>query len=309
MNNKNFKLAFTDNTTFYGIDAEGFYSAALLTGKSTSTFKLVPNVKSKIKLAKLDLGNILQDADCTFSATGEGTLAQKSFEVEPIKINLSYCKRTFETDYLSQLMRPGSNNAEVMPATVESYLLSQVAKQTSNDLEKITWEGDTASVTYPLMRANGLIKKFLADGAVIDIASPVALTSGNIVAKIGLVYDAIPATIASKDDLVIYVGTAAWKLYKQALASASAETNFMQNYNELFYLGVPVLEAPGMAANTIVAAQKSNLILLTDLVSDFEEVQVLPQGNVTGEPTVRMVGEFKFGVDYIYGSEIVLYRV
>ena len=309
MKNKNFKLAFTDNTTFYGIDAEGFYSAALLSSKSSSTFKLVPNVKSKIKLAKLDLGNILQDADCTFSATGEGTLSQKSFEVEPIKINLSYCKRTFETDYLSQLMRPGSNNAEVMPATVESYLLDQVAKQTANDLEKITWEGDTASVTYPLMRANGLIKKFLADAAVIDIASPVALTSGNIVAKIGLVYDAIPATIASKEDLVIYVGTAAWKLYKQALASASAETNFMQSYNELFYLGVPVLEAPGLGANTIVAAQKANLLLLTDLVSDFEEVQVLPQGNVTGEPTVRMVGEFKFGVDYVYGSEIVLYRV
>jgi len=309
MNNKNFKLAFTDNTTFYGIDAEGFYSAALLTGKSSSTFKLVPNVKSKIKLAKLDLGNILQDADCTFSATGEGALAQKSFEVEPIKINLSYCKRTFETDYLSQLMRPGSNNAEVMPATVEAYLLAQVAKQTSNDLEKIVWEGDTASATYPLMRADGLTKKLLADAAVIDIATPAALTVGNIVAKLGLVYDAIPAQLINKEDLAIFVGSAAWKLYKQALATASAETNFMQNYNELFYLGVPVLEAPGMAANQIVAAQRSNLVFLTDLVSDFEEVQVLPQGNVTGEPTVRMVGEFKFGVDYIYGSEIVLYKL
>lgn len=307
MNNKNFKLAFTDNTVFYGIDAEGFYSAALLTGKSSSTFKLIPNVKSKIKLAKLDLGNILQDADCTFSATGEGALSQKSFEVEPIKINLSYCKRTFETNYLSELMRPGSNNAEVMPATIENYLLSQVAKQTSNDLEKITWSGDTGSVTYPLMRADGLIKKFLADGTVIDVAGATSLSSSNIVAEIGKTYTAIPATIVSKDDLVIYVGTAAWKLYKQALASASAEVNFMQNYNDLFYLGVPVLEAPGMAANRMVSAQKSNLLLLTDLVSDFEEVQVLPQGNVTGEPTVRMVGEFKFGVDYIYGSEIVLY--
>jgi hypothetical protein len=307
MKNKNFKLAFTDNTVFAGIDAEGFYSAALLTGKSTSTFKLIPNVKSKIKLAKLDLGNILQDADCTFSATGEGTLSQKSFEVEPIKINLSYCKRTFETDYLSQLMRPGSNNPEVMPAAIENYLLDQVAKQTSNDLEKITWAGDTASATYPLMRADGLIKKFLADASVIDVATPVALTSANIVAQIGRTYDAIPATVISKDDLVIYLGTAAWKLYKQALANASSETNFMQNYAELFYLGVPVLEAPGLPVNRMVAAQKSNLVLLTDLVSDFEEVQVLPQGNVTGEPTVRMVGEFKFGVDYIYGSEIVLY--
>jgi hypothetical protein len=205
-------------------------------------------------------------------------------------------------------MRPGSNNAEVMPATIENYLLSQVARQTSNDLEKITWMGDTLSVTYPLMRADGLIKKMLADAAVIDVPTPAVLTAGNIVAKIGLVYDLIPAAIVTKEDLVIYVGSAAYRFYKQALATASAETNFMQAYNELFYLGVPVLEAPGMNGNIIVAGQRANFVLLTDLISDFEEVQVLPQGNVTGEPTVRMVGEFKFGVDYIYGSELVLYK-
>lgn len=308
MKNSEFKLAFTDNTTFNGIDAEGFYSAALLTGKSVSNFKLVPNVKSKIKLAKLDMGNILQDADCTFSGAGEGVLSQKSFEVEPIKINLSYCKRTFETDYLSQLLKPGSNSAEVMPASVEAYLLNQVAAKTSNDLELITWQGDTASVTYPLMRADGLTKKLLADGAVIDVPTPVALTSGNIVAKIGLVYDLIPATILNKPDTVIMLGTAAYKYYRQALASASAEAYFMQSYPELSYLGMPVVEAPGMGANQIVAGQKANFLLLTDLVSDFEEVKVLPQGDVTGEPTVRMVAEFKFAVDYLFGSEIVLYK-
>jgi len=89
--NKNFKLSFTDNTVFYGKDAEGFYAKALLTGKSKEEFKLIPNVKSKIKLGQLNIGNILQDADCSFSSTGEGTLDQKSFEVCPIKINLEYC--------------------------------------------------------------------------------------------------------------------------------------------------------------------------------------------------------------------------
>jgi hypothetical protein len=93
---KNFKLAFTDNTTFYGKDLEGFYANALLTGNSKSEFKLIPNVKSKVKIGQLNLGNILQDADCSFSSTGEGTLAQKTLEVCPVKINLEYCQRTFE---------------------------------------------------------------------------------------------------------------------------------------------------------------------------------------------------------------------
>ena len=107
-------MALVDNTVFTGRDAEGFYSAALLSGPSKSVLTLIPNVKSKIKLASFDLGNILQDADCTFTSSGEGTLAQKSFEVCAIKINLEYCKRTFETNYLSEQLRAGSNNPEVM---------------------------------------------------------------------------------------------------------------------------------------------------------------------------------------------------
>ena len=50
---KDFKLTFTNNTTYYGKDAEGFYSTALLESSTARNFRLIPNVKSKIKLASL----------------------------------------------------------------------------------------------------------------------------------------------------------------------------------------------------------------------------------------------------------------
>jgi hypothetical protein len=43
-------------------------------------------------------------------------------------------------------------------------------------------------------------------------------------------------------------------------------------------------------------------------MSDFEDISILPQKSVTGVPVVRMIGEFKFGVGYIFGSEIVFYN-
>lgn len=300
-----FKLSFTDNTTFYGKDAEGFYANALLTGSSKSLFTLIPNVKSKIKLAQLNIGSILQAADCSFSNTGEGTLAQKSFEVEPIKINLSYCKRTFETNYLSQLLRPGSNNAEVMPPSVEAFLLSEVSNKVSADLEQLVWKGDTGTASYPLSLADGLQKQLLADATVVDVAST-TLSAANIIAQLGLVYNAILPQLL--DESVIMIGSAGYRFYRQALAAASAEAYFMQDYPELRFLGIKVIEAKGMGANKMVAARLSNLLLLTDLISDFEAVQILPQSNVTGEPTVRMTAEFKFAVGYVYGSEIVYYN-
>lgn len=301
-----FKLSFTDNTTFYGKDAEGFYANALLTGSSKSLFTLIPNVKSKIKLAQLNIGSILQAADCTFSNTGEGTLAQKSFEVEPIKINLSYCKRTFETNYLSQLLRPGSNNAEVMPPSVEAFLLNEVSNKVSADLEQLVWKGNFGSTaSYPLPLADGLEKQLLADGTVVDVVAT-TLSASNIIAQIALVYNAILPQIL--DEAVIMVGSAAYRFYRQALANASSEAYYMQDHAELRFLGVRVIEAKGMSANKMVAGRLSNFLLLTDLMSDFEAVQILPQSNVTGEPTVRMTAEFKFAVGYVYGSEIVFYN-
>lgn len=309
MNTNSFKLSFTDNTVFYGKDAEGFYAKALLTGKSKEEFKLIPNVKSKIKLGQLNIGNILQDADCSFSSTGEGTLDQKSFEVCPIKINLEYCQRTFEVDYLSTLLRPGSNNAEIMPASVESFLLDQAALKVSADTEQLVWKGDSATASYPLSLCDGLQKQFKADANVIDVTGTASLTTSNIIAELTKVYNAIPQQLIGEDDMRIFLSPSALRAYRQALAAASSEAYYMQNYSELHFLDVKLAEAPGIQANYMVAARKSNLLLLTDLMSDFEEIQVLPQKNVTGVPVVRMIGEFKFGVGYIYGSEVVFYWV
>lgn len=308
MNTSNFKLSFTDNTTFYGTDLSGFYSAALLTGKSKEAFKLIPNVKSKVKLGELSIGNILGAADCSFSSTGEGVLAQKTFIVEPIKINLEYCQRTFETDYLSALLKAGSNNDEIMPKSVEDYLLGQVALKVSADTEKLVWQGNTATASYPLSLIDGLEKQLANDGTSIKVsATASALSAANIIGELTRVYNAIPDAILLEGDVTIFVSTSAYRLYRQALATSSVEVNFMQSYSELHFLDIKLSVAPGISTKTMVAARTSNLLLLTDLMSDFEDVQILPQKSVTGVPVVRMLGEFKFGVGYIFGSEVVLY--
>lgn len=303
---KNFKLAFTDNTTFYGKDLEGFYANALLKGASKESFKLIPDVKSTAKIAKLNLGSILQDADCSFNATGEGTLSQKTVTAQDVKINLEYCQRTFERDYLSQALRAGSNSdASIMPASVEEFLLEEVAKKVSNDLEYITWQGSGATVAANFVSEIGLQAKLLADGEVIDV-SATTLSSTNIVAQINRVYDVIPAAVKESPELVIYMNAKTAGMYKQA--QAASYTGFYSEDQKLTFLGVPIIVAGGLGDNKMVAAEKTNLLLLTDLMSDFSEVLVLPQKSVTGAPVIRMVGDFKFGVDYVYGAEIVYYN-
>jgi hypothetical protein len=299
---ENFKLAFTDNTVFYGKDLEGFYSTALLKGTSKESFKLVGNVKSLAKIAKFNLGDIVQDSDCTFGEAGSGTLSQKTITAHPFKINLEYCQRTFEQDYLGDLLRKG----ESMPATVEQYVMEQVALKVADTLEKAVWQGSGATPNFTA--ESGLQAKLLADGDVIDV-SATTLSQANIIAQISRVYDAIPPAIKDSPELVIYMGTKAAAFYRQALANASAETYYMQNIGELQFLGVKIIVAAGMSDNKMVAAEASNLLLITDLMSEFDEISILPQRNVTGVPVVRFVAlDAKFGVDFIYGQEIVYYN-
>ena len=303
---KDYKLAFTDNTTFYGKDLEGFYSNALLRGTTKESFRLIADVKSKAKLASWDLGTILQDESCSFSNTGEGTLAQKTFEVCPIKINLQLCQSTFEKNYLSELLRPGSNGAEVVPSTVEQYVLDQVAKKVANDLEYVAWQGTGTTVGSLLSCDNGLQKQLLADGAVVDVTSS-ALTVNNIITALNAMYAALPTAVREKEDLAIWMNAKAAAYYRQALAAASAEAYFRQDL-PLSYLGVEIIVAGGLGDNKMVMGSKSNFLLLTDLVSDFEEVNILPQKNVTGAPVINFTAHFKFAVGYLVGAEIVYFN-
>jgi len=300
---ENFKLAFTDSTVFTGKDLAGFYSNALLTGAATSSFRLLPDVKSSAKVARWNLGAIIQDDDCVFQATGEGTLNQKTVNANDIKVNLQYCQKTWEQNYLSQVMRPSSS--ELMPASVEEFLIDAVAKKISNDLEIIAFQGSGATVSANFTSEIGLEAKLLADASVIDVAS-VTLTSANIIAQLNRLFDAIPATIKNSPELVIYMNTRDSGFYKQALAAAY--TGFYTESQKLTFLGIPIIETGGLTAGKMIAAEKSNLVLITDILSDFEDLLILPMRSVTGAPVVNMVLSAKWGVDFVYGNEIVYYN-
>jgi hypothetical protein len=286
---KNFKFAITDNTTYAGRDAVDFFSEALLDGTTIRTFRTIPGVKSKVKLPQYDAGNLIKDAGCSWSPAGEGTLSQKSFEVCDKEFQLELCVTTFEANFLGEYLRAGSNTGEVAPELFTNYMLEQVKKKVQNDLELAVWQGDATGSTYPQNICDGLQRKLSADTTVIDVTGTTAITL-NI----------------GNADLVIYVSTSIYKLYQQAIAAASNEAYYV-GAKEPNFLGIPLVWSPGLPNNTMVAGVKTNFLLLTDLLDDYESVTVVPQWNVAAVDTLRIAGRFKFGVDYLIGDEIVYY--
>lgn len=299
-------MALTDNTTFYGKDAEGFFKKVLTTGAAKSELTLIPNVKSKIKMAYSDLGNILQADDCSFSSTGEGSLNQKTMEVCDIKVNLEYCATTFEANYLSAQLRAGSNNEEAVPATYAQFVVNYVAEKVASDLELVMFKGDTGTASYPYSLCDGLVKQLLNDGSVIDVSATASLTTSNVISELARVLNAVPAEVRSQPNFKIFVSQEVAFFYKQAQAATTGGL-FMVGDKELNYLGYKLVPTSALSTKQMIAANMDKVFFLTDLTSDWNDIIMIPQRNISGARTERFATSLKFGVNYLYGAEIVLY--
>ena len=300
-------MALTDNTTFAGRDAEGFFKKVLNTGIAKTELSLIPNVKSKIKLAFSDLGNILQDEDCSFTPAGEGSLNQKTMEVCPLKVNLEYCATTFEANYLSLQLRAGSNNDEVVPSSYAEFVVDYVAEKVSADLEITMFQGDSATSSYPLSLCDGLVKLLKDDSDVIDVtATASAITATNVIGELNRVLNVVPADVRSQANFKIFVSQEIAFTYKQAQAATQGGL-FMVGDKELNYLGFRLIPTSGLLAKQMIAFNSEKVFFLTDLVSDWDDIIIIPQRNISGARTERFATSLKFGVNYLYGNEIVLY--
>lgn len=301
-------MALTDNTTFYGKDAEGFFKKVLTTGVAKNELSLLPNVKNKIKLAYSDLGDILQADDCDFSNSGEGSLNQKTMEVCDLKVNLEYCATTFEANYLSMQLRAGSNNEEVMPSSYAEFVVNYVAEKVASDLEITMFKGDTATSSYPYSLCDGLVKLLTADGDVIDVSATAStISSTNVIGELNRILEAVPAEVRQQPNFKIFVSQEIAFAYKQAQASTTGGL-FMVGDKELNYLGFRLIPTSGLSANQAIAFNSDKVFFLTDLTSDWDEIIIIPQRKISGARTERFATSLKFGVNYLYGSEIVLYN-
>jgi hypothetical protein len=153
-------------------------------------------------------------------------------------------------------------------------------------------------------------KSLVADAAnVIDILSPVAITSANVLAKLAEVYDAIPAAVlANQENLRFYVSSPVAAAYRSAVAASNTQANLTQAL-DFTYLGIKMVLCPGMLGlSTIVATLKDNLIYAFDAEGDGKALRAINLADTVAEPVIRTRANMKVGFTHVNGTEIVFYN-
>ena len=307
-------MATTNNltTTYAGEFAGKYISAALLSGKTLAAgnITVVPNVKFKQVMKKVSTNAIVKDASCDFDPTSTLTLTERILQPEEFQVNLQLCKADFRSDW--EAVQMGFSAYDNLPPQFSDFLIAHVADKVAQKMEQNIWNGTNANAG----EFDGF-KTTLADADVVDVAGQ-ASTSSNVAAEIGKVMDAIPSAVYGAEDLVIYVPSNILRNYIRSLggfganglgaAGTNNEGNQWYNMgNAVSFDGVELVHAPGLASDTMIAAERGNLFFGTGLLSDQNEVKVIDMADIDGSQNVRVIMRFTAGIQHGIGSDIVLY--
>jgi|TARA_A100000171_G_scaffold52692_1_gene72417 hypothetical protein len=302
-------------TTYAGEFAGDYIAAALLEGRTIAAggITVKPNVKFKEVIKKLATNDIVKDATCDFDATSTLTLTERILQPEEQQVNLQICKKDFVSDW--EAIQMGYSAYHNVPPKFADFLIGHVASKVAEKTETSIWRGDTSNNG----EFDGLTTKIAVDAA-LPAAQEVAgttVTSSNVIAQLGSIADAIPSAVLYKEDLHIYVSTNIFQAYKRALGGFASNVGAAgvrdlgpnQDINIEMFDGIKVFRAPGLADNTAVAAEKSNLFFGTGLLADHNEVKVLDMADLDGSQNARIIMRFTAGVQYGVIEDIVTYGI
>jgi hypothetical protein len=306
-------------TTSYAGEFAGKYIAAALLSAPTldkGGVTVMPNVKYKSVVKKVSTdANLIKDASCDFTPTGTVTLTERIIQPKELQVNLNLCKTTFESDWDAISM--GYSAFDSLPKTFSDFLIAHVSEKVAAATEASIWTG--VGATAGQFAGFGSI---VSTDALLPAAQEVAgttVTAANVVAELGKIVDAIPQTVYGKEDLKIYVSSNIARAYVRALggfavaATSNSGTNAQgtQWYTngDLSFDGVPMFVVNGLAANTAICAQTSNLYFGTGLMSDMTEVQVIDTAATLGDKNVRVIMRYTAGVQIGAIEDVVTYGI
>jgi hypothetical protein len=315
---QNFALP-TVTSTYAGEAASGYIAAALLSA-NTLDKKLVtimPNVKYKSVIQKLDVSGIVQDASCDFTTSGSVAISEQVLTPKELQVNLLLCKQEFVDSW--EALQLGFSAFDEIPKNFNDFLISYVGGKVAEATEESIWQGNNSlngefggfqTAFSASIAAGGATAVLAAKSGSIVISGSV--TSANVIDKLNSVVNTIPDTVYGKPDVLLYVSTNVAKAYQQALAGGAIGANGWNNQMNVGekpfnFNGIEIVWCPGMSSDKIVAAQKSNLFFGTGLLSDYNEVKVIDMANIDGSQNYRIVMRYTGGTQFGIGQDIVYY--
>jgi hypothetical protein len=304
------------SSSYAGEFAGKYIAAALLSAPTLDKggITVMPNVKYKSVIKRLSTDGIIKNATCDFDPTSTITLTERVLQPESFQVNLLLCKQPLRSDW--EAVQMGYSAFDTMPKNFSDFLIAHAAEKVAAAMETTIWTGVNATAG----QFDGIMTQLTTD-ANLPAAQEVAgttVTAANVITELGKIVDACPAALYGKEDLNLYVSQNIYRAYVRALGGFAASGVGANGYDnkgtnqmlgDVYFDGVRVFVANGLASNTALLTQKSNLYFATGLLNDMNEVRVIDTAETLGDDNVRIIMRFTADAKYGFASDVVTYGI
>lgn len=289
-------------TTYAGKEAAGYIRAAFLSNESLAAVTFKENIEYKQVVRKLVDDITFANATCDFTPTGTVTLTERILTLEKFQVHRQLCKKDFLADWEAKSEQDGFLHASLTDAIIANVMAGIAAKN-----EVVMWQGVNATAG----EYDGFETLFLADASVLDVSTPVAIDSTNVIDEMARLVLTLPTKVRrATEKPVIAVSSNVAEAFRTAILGLGGGSYLYQGETvKMTWQGqYDIIECPGMSDNTMAMFQKSNLWFGTNLKDQWNTVAVLDMYDKDLSDNVRFACSFFAGVQYGFGNEIAFYQ-
>ena len=273
---------------------------------SANVLTIAENVNYKFNLRKVAYADGTVDYTCGFAPAGTITLSEKVITPKKVKNDFDVCKEDFRQTWSEPSEGASASNPNAPQDIMEAISAEVLASQTQKVDDDI-WNGLSATAGEI---GDGFLVQFAADGSVIKANNGItaigaATTEANVEANLKAALAAIPTALRRKD-VNVMVSANVWQAYMFYLTSKGIAWNGDTSEKRMGFAGYTLIEIQGLPDNTIICAERKNLVFATGLQADFNDLSLVDEdsiGLLTGNVRGKIV--YNGGVGYYNSNEIV----
>ena len=280
-------------------------------GGSTIEYVTVQEgVKYQEPINLFEVSLFINNGTCVSSASGSATFTQRNITVCPRTSFDAICLKDLDKKYLgiSSLERGSYNETWALANAYSELLVNQFQK--AND--QFLWQQESGSAstfggTCSVSGLNFIITGSTSGVVVLSSPAPAALTAANALAQMDGMIAVSPADVADREDLTFFMSVTGFRQYVAALRGANNfyfDPSSITNRGGLYEMAYPfqpnikVVGTVGLqGSNRVVLGPAKQIVVGTDLLSDFSEFQLWYDINTD---TLRHRISTKLGVNIAY---------
>jgi len=280
-------------------------SKALIGATTPKYVNVRLGIKGTQALNLLNSTAYFQDGTCGWDPSGTTTFSQTNITTCPEKYNEALCYKDLYDTYQSMLMAPGQTS-ETVP--FEQQIMDLKVKQIQQRIEQQLWQSTTGTSCF-----NGF--KTLISTGTTGVANSSGTTfsssatygqAGNPITEVDKLINVLDDNAMSREDLVVFMSYANFRLYVQALTRANFFANYVGGTDITAMMeathpntNVKIVPTIGLnGSNQVVIGPREYMVVGFDLLSDHEALKAWYSVDFD---------ELRFRANYNYGVTIATF--